>query len=90
MNIINISLRFWEAVQNLKKLPQRDVPDAAQEIWTEYLSGDSLNIDSQSRELSRKNMTAPDRWAFDIAAVCNRTFSLCKIKNGVQDMSNRK
>ncbi|XP_050548118.1 regulator of G-protein signaling 7 isoform X2 [Daktulosphaira vitifoliae] len=60
---------FWEAVQNLKKLPQREVPDKAQEIWTEYLSGDSLNIDSQSRELSRKNMTAPDRWAFDIAAV---------------------
>ncbi|XP_050548111.1 regulator of G-protein signaling 7 isoform X1 [Daktulosphaira vitifoliae] len=63
------NLKFWEAVQNLKKLPQREVPDKAQEIWTEYLSGDSLNIDSQSRELSRKNMTAPDRWAFDIAAV---------------------
>lgn len=60
------------------------MPEAAQEIWTEYLSGDSLNIDSQSRELSRKNMSAPDRWAFDIAAVCNRTFSLCKIKNGVK------
>lgn len=56
------------------------MPEAAQEIWTEYLSGDSLNIDSQSRELSRKNMAAPDRWAFDIAAVCNRTFSLCKIR----------
>ncbi|VVC28367.1 G-protein gamma-like domain,DEP domain,Winged helix-turn-helix DNA-binding domain,RGS domain,RGS [Cinara cedri] len=63
------NLKFWEAVQNLKKLPQREVPEAAQEIWTEYLSGDSLNIDSQSRELSRKNMSAPDRWAFDIAAV---------------------
>lgn len=71
-------------------MPQREVPEAAEEIWTEYLSGDSLNIDSQSRELSRKNMSAPDRWAFDIAAVCNRTFSLCKIKNGVQDMINRK
>lgn len=82
--------RFWESVQNLKKLPQREVPEAAQEIWTEYLSGDSLNIDSQSRELSRKNMLAPDRWAFDIAAVCNRTFSLCKIKNGDQDVINRK
>lgn len=82
--------RFWEAVQNLKKLPQREVPEAAQEIWTEYLSGDSLNIDSQSRELSRKNMSTPDRWAFDIAAVCNRTFSLCKIKNGIRDVINRK
>ncbi|XP_025202701.1 regulator of G-protein signaling 7-like isoform X1 [Melanaphis sacchari] len=63
------NLKFWEAVQNLKKLPQCEVPQAAEEIWTEYLSGDSLNIDSQSRELSRKNMSAPDRWAFDIAAV---------------------
>lgn len=71
-------------------MPQREVPEAAQEIWTEYLSGDSLNIDSQSRELSRKNMAAPDRWAFDIAAVCNRTFSLCKIKIGVEDTINRK
>jgi len=71
-------------------LPQREVPEAAQEIWTEYLSGDSLNIDSQSRELSRKNMLAPDRWAFDIAAVCNRTFSLCKIKICVQRHDKQK
>ncbi|XP_065209620.1 regulator of G-protein signaling 7 isoform X2 [Planococcus citri] len=65
------NLKFWDAVQNMKSLPLSKVKSAADEIWTEYLSSDAscpINVDSQSHELSKKNMEKPDRWTFDIAA----------------------
>ena len=64
--------RFWEAVQSMKSLPLSKVKKYADEIWSEYLAPDAscpINVDSQSHELSRKNMNTPDRWTFDIAAV---------------------
>lgn len=56
----------------MKSLPFSKVKKCAEEIWSEYLAPDAscpINVDSQSHELSRKNMKKPDRWTFDIAAV---------------------
>lgn len=48
------------------------IKNCAEEIWSEYLSPDAgcpINVDSQSHELTKKNMEKPDRWTFDTAAV---------------------
>ena len=67
--------RFWEAIQDMKKLPQSQIKDAAKTIWYEYLAPDAqcpVNVDSKSLELARdviQNSTAnPSRWCFDVAA----------------------
>lgn len=65
------NLKFWEAVQELKALPQCQVADKVTEIWSEYLGPDAscpVNIDSHSHDVTKKNMTKPDRWTFDAAA----------------------
>ncbi|XP_015118882.1 regulator of G-protein signaling 7 isoform X2 [Diachasma alloeum] len=65
------NLKFWEAVQNLKTLPQRDVQAKVEEIWNEYLRPDAscpINVDSRSFELTKRNLEKPDRWSFDVAA----------------------
>lgn len=64
--------RFWEAVQQLKALPQSEVQDKVTEIWLEFLAPDAscpINVDSRSYELTKKNKENPDRWSFDAAAV---------------------
>nr|CAD7393615.1 unnamed protein product [Timema cristinae] len=66
------NLKFWEAVQQLKALPQKDVQDKVDEIWTEFLAPDAscpINVDSRSHEATKRNMENPDRWSFDVAAV---------------------
>lgn len=65
--------RFLTAVQELKALPQRDVEEKVNSIWAEFLSptaSNSVNIDSKSMNITKKNMDCPDRWTFDSAAVC--------------------
>lgn len=65
--------RFWEAVQELKALPQSEVQNKVSDIWIEFLAPDAscpINVDSKSYELTKKNMEVPDRWSFDCAAVC--------------------
>ncbi|XP_018899894.1 regulator of G-protein signaling 7 isoform X2 [Bemisia tabaci] len=65
------NLKFWEAVQELKALPQKDVEGKVNEIWAEFLAPDAkcpINVDSQSYELTKKNMLTPDRWTYDTAA----------------------
>ncbi|PSN35092.1 Regulator of G-protein signaling 7 [Blattella germanica] len=64
-------MAFWESVQQLKALPQKDVQDKVDEIWLEFLAPDAscpLNVDSQSYETTKKNMENLDRWSFDVAA----------------------
>lgn len=66
--------RFWEAVQILKTLPQSQVQEKVNEIWTEFLAPDAscpVNVDSRSYEITKKNMENPDRWSFDCASVIN-------------------
>ncbi|XP_017771922.1 PREDICTED: regulator of G-protein signaling 7 isoform X2 [Nicrophorus vespilloides] len=65
------NLKFWEAVQKLKALPQSAVQDKVQEIWAEFMASDAscpINVDSRSCEVTKKNMENPDRWTFDYAA----------------------
>ncbi|XP_059621105.1 regulator of G-protein signaling 7 [Phlebotomus argentipes] len=68
------NLKFWEAVQNMKTLPQSEVKEAALNIWKEYMAPDApcpVNVDSRSVELAREAVmsTGPiNRWCFDVAA----------------------
>ncbi|XP_076634080.1 regulator of G-protein signaling 7 [Colletes latitarsis] len=65
------NLKFWEAVQELKTLPQKEIQTKINEIWYEYLGPDAscpINVDSQSFEITRKNLQKADRWCFDVAA----------------------
>lgn len=70
-----IDYRFWEAIQQMKALPQSQIKDAANAIWNEYLAPDAacpVNIDSKSLELAREAIkegtASPSRWCFDVAA----------------------
>lgn len=70
--LIFAAYRFWEAVQELKALPQSEVQEKVGEIWGEYLAPDAscpINVDCQSYDVTKKNMENPDRWSFDCAAV---------------------
>ncbi|KYM75466.1 Regulator of G-protein signaling 6 [Atta colombica] len=65
------NLKFWETVQELKTLPQKDVQMKVEEIWREFLDTDAscpINVDSQSYEITKKSFEKPDRWCFDVAA----------------------
>ncbi|XP_012539303.1 regulator of G-protein signaling 7 isoform X1 [Monomorium pharaonis] len=65
------NLKFWETVQELKTLPQKDVQSKVEEIWREFLDTDAscpINVDSRSYEITKKNLEKPDRWCFDVAA----------------------
>ncbi|XP_021963970.1 regulator of G-protein signaling 7 [Folsomia candida] len=66
------NLRFWESIQDLKRLPMSELPKRAQEIWAEFLAPDStclVNVDSKSYEQTRQNIqeSQADRWSFDTA-----------------------
>lgn len=66
------NLKFWEACEELRWLPQKKVSDKVLEIWSEFLAPDAscpVNIDSHSHDVTKKNMEShPDRWTFDAAA----------------------
>ncbi|KAK0160154.1 hypothetical protein PV328_007587 [Microctonus aethiopoides] len=65
------NLKFWDAVQILKTLPQRSVETTVNEIWNEFLGADAscpINVDSHSYEITKKNLDKADRWCFDVAA----------------------
>lgn len=65
------NLKFWDAVQELKTLPQSQVQDKVKEIWSYFLASDAkcpINVDSHSYEITKKNMETPDRWTFYNAA----------------------
>lgn len=78
------NLKFWEAVQELKALPQNEVQTKVDEIWMEFLAPDAscpINVDSHSYELTKKNMKSPDCWSFDASAV--RNFFFIKIYQNI-------
>ncbi|XP_066550423.1 regulator of G-protein signaling 6 isoform X2 [Amia ocellicauda] len=64
------NLRFWLAVQDLKRQPLQDVPVRAQEIWQEFLAAgapSSINLDSHSYERTSHNIKDPGRYSFEDA-----------------------
>ncbi|XP_065820272.1 regulator of G-protein signaling 6 isoform X1 [Labrus bergylta] len=64
------NLRFWLAVQDLKRMPQQDVAQRAQDIWTEFLAEgapSSINLDSHSYERTSQNLKDPGRYSYEDA-----------------------
>ncbi|XP_015206234.1 regulator of G-protein signaling 6 isoform X1 [Lepisosteus oculatus] len=64
------NLRFWLAVQDLKRHPLQDVPARAQEIWQEFLAAgapSAINLDSHSYERTSQNIKDPGRYSFEDA-----------------------
>ncbi|XP_037812559.1 regulator of G-protein signaling 7 [Lucilia sericata] len=68
------NLLFWEAVQDMKALPQSEIKETIQRVWNEFLAPDApraVNVDSKSVELAREAVNSPNgpnRWCFDVAA----------------------
>uniref|UniRef100_A0A673C6R6 Regulator of G protein signaling 6 n=1 Tax=Sphaeramia orbicularis TaxID=375764 RepID=A0A673C6R6_9TELE len=64
------NLRFWLAVQDLKRRPLQEVSSRAQEIWQEFLAEgapSSINLDSHSYERTSQNLKDPGRYSFEDA-----------------------
>ncbi|KAM6968623.1 LOW QUALITY PROTEIN: regulator of G-protein signaling 6-like [Tautogolabrus adspersus] len=64
------NLRFWLAVQDLKRRPLQDVSSRAQEIWQEFLAEgapSSINLDSHSYERTSQNLKDPGRYSYEDA-----------------------
>ncbi|KAL2098607.1 hypothetical protein ACEWY4_005087 [Coilia grayii] len=64
------NLRFWLAVQDLKRRPQQDVCARAQDIWSEFLAEgapSSINLDSHSYDRTSLNIREPGRYSFEDA-----------------------
>ncbi|XP_062325980.1 regulator of G-protein signaling 6-like [Osmerus eperlanus] len=64
------NLKFWLAVQELKRRPLQEVAGRAQEIWREFLeegAPNSINLDSRSYELTSHNLRDPGRYSFEDA-----------------------
>lgn len=65
---------FWEAVQEMKALPQSEIKETIQRVWNEFLAPDApraVNVDSKSVELAKEALNSPNgpnRWCFDVAA----------------------
>uniref|UniRef100_A0A8B9Q3F2 Regulator of G protein signaling 6 n=1 Tax=Apteryx owenii TaxID=8824 RepID=A0A8B9Q3F2_APTOW len=64
------NLRFWLAVQDLKKQPLQDVTTRAEEIWQEFLAPgaqSAINLDSHSYEKTSQNVKDPGRYTYEDA-----------------------
>ncbi|XP_068609535.1 regulator of G-protein signaling 6-like [Brachionichthys hirsutus] len=64
------NLRFWLAVQDLKRMRQQDVAQRAQGIWAEFLAEgapSSINLDSHSYERTGQNLKDPGRYSYEDA-----------------------
>ncbi|KAM6273694.1 regulator of G-protein signaling 6 isoform 4-T4 [Porphyrio hochstetteri] len=64
------NLRFWLAVQDLKKQPLQDVTTRVEEIWQEFLAPgaqSAINLDSHSYEKTSQNVKDPGRYTYEDA-----------------------
>uniref|UniRef100_A0A6I8PFA3 Regulator of G protein signaling 7 n=1 Tax=Ornithorhynchus anatinus TaxID=9258 RepID=A0A6I8PFA3_ORNAN len=64
------NLRFWLAVEDLKKRTIREVPTRVQEIWQEFLAPgapSAINLDSKSYDKTTQNVKEPGRYTFEDA-----------------------
>ncbi|XP_029394459.1 regulator of G-protein signaling 7 isoform X7 [Mus pahari] len=64
------NLRFWLAVEDLKRRPIREVPSRVQEIWQEFLAPgapSAINLDSKSYDKTTQNVKEPGRYTFEDA-----------------------
>uniref|UniRef100_A0A3Q2YNC3 Regulator of G protein signaling 6 n=1 Tax=Hippocampus comes TaxID=109280 RepID=A0A3Q2YNC3_HIPCM len=75
------NLRFWLAVQELKRIPQHEVAQRAQEIWAEFLAEgapSSINLDSHSYERTSHNLKDPGRYRFSFERPQDHIYKLMK------------
>ncbi|XP_012922895.1 regulator of G-protein signaling 6 isoform X3 [Heterocephalus glaber] len=66
----DIEMRFWLAVQDLKKQPLQDVAKRVEEIWQEFLAPgapSAINLDSHSYEITSQNVRDGGRYTFEDA-----------------------
>ncbi|KAJ0008910.1 hypothetical protein NQD34_016325 [Periophthalmus magnuspinnatus] len=64
------NLRFWLAVQDLKRRPLQEVSSRAHEIWQEFLAEGApspINLDSHSYERTSQNLKDPGRYSYEDA-----------------------
>uniref|UniRef100_A0A674PDN2 Regulator of G protein signaling 6 n=1 Tax=Takifugu rubripes TaxID=31033 RepID=A0A674PDN2_TAKRU len=64
------NLRFWLAVQDLKRMPQHDVTQRVEDIWAEFLAEGApspINLDSHSYERTSQNLKDPGRYSYEDA-----------------------
>ncbi|XP_027735456.1 regulator of G-protein signaling 6 isoform X4 [Empidonax traillii] len=64
------NLRFWLAVQDLKKQPLQEVTTRVEEIWQEFLAPgaqSAINLDSHSYEKTSQNVKDPGRYTYEDA-----------------------
>ncbi|XP_037837414.1 regulator of G-protein signaling 6-like isoform X2 [Kryptolebias marmoratus] len=64
------NLRFWLAVQDLKRVPQQEVPHRVEDIWAEFLAEgapSTINLDSHSYERTSQNLKDPGRYIYEDA-----------------------
>lgn len=71
----DLPCRFWLAVQGLKRMPQKDVAQRAEDIWAEFLAEgapSSINLDSHSYERTSQNLKDPSQYCYEDAQVRRR------------------
>ncbi|KAJ3607214.1 hypothetical protein NHX12_026727, partial [Muraenolepis orangiensis] len=64
------NLRFWLAVQSLKRRPLQEVAEHTQEIWAEFLAEgapSAINLDAHSHERTGHNLKDPGRYSYEDA-----------------------
>ncbi|XP_075908129.1 regulator of G-protein signaling 7-like isoform X2 [Petromyzon marinus] len=64
------NLRFWLAVQEVKRRAVREVAPRVQEIWGEFLAPGApspINLDSQSYDRTTQSVQDPGRYTFEEA-----------------------
>ena len=84
LTVFLLPLRFWLAVQDLKKQPLQDVAKRVEEIWQEFLSPgapSAINLDSHSYEITSQNVKDGGRYTFEDAQV--RLTTLMILSEGV-------
>lgn len=72
------------AVQDLKRMPQQEVAQRAQDIWTEFLAEgapSSINLDSHSYERTSQNLKDPGRYSYEDAQV--RKYNTGRKREGI-------
>ncbi|KAJ7403210.1 Regulator of G-protein signaling 6 [Pitangus sulphuratus] len=70
------NLRFWLAVQDLKKQPLQEVTTRVEEIWQEFLAPgaqSAINLDSHSYEKTSQNVKDPGRYTYEDAQIGNES-----------------
>lgn len=65
------NIRFWLAVNDLRRSSQKEIPQKVKEIFNEFLAPGApceVNIDGKTMERTQQELKAPSRFTFDPAA----------------------